>query len=346
MDLAIENQNISGVQLSLCIATMNRAEFLGKTLDSILPQLEPNVEIIILDGASTDSTSDLVASYAAKYENLRYLREDKASGVDIDFDKAVMGARGCYCWLLGDDDLLKPGSISRVLDACRQGHDLVIVDAEVRSADLTELLTRKRLKMRDDSVYLPEDSDRLMKDTGIHLTFIGAVIIRRALWLRRNRQKYYGTEFVHVGVIFQAPNHGTTLVVPEPLISIRYGNAHWSERAFEIWMFKWPQLIWSFDSISQDARLSISPLEPWRNIRNLLLYRAFGSYNSRAFRRLVRPKVKALEMIAPWVVSVLPGVFVNLTVIIFFRLLKPHLKGVLIDLFSSPFWIGNLVRRR
>lgn len=346
MNMALENMNTPEVQLSLCIATRNRGTLIGETLDSILSQSEPNIEIVILDGASKDNTPEVVASYTAKYSNIRYLREDTASGVDIDFDKAVMAARGRYCWLLGDDDLLQPGAIRQVLEACAQGHDLVIVNAEVRSADLTELLTPKRLEFENDLIYPPEKSDRLLKDTGSHLTFIGAVIIRRALWLARDRQRYYGTEFVHVGVVFQAPLNGTTLVVAKPLISIRYGNAHWSERAFEIWMFKWPQLIWSFASINENVRLAISPPEPWRNIKNLLLYRAFGSYNSKAFRRLIRPKVKVLDSIVPWAISLLPGMILNLAAVGFFLLLKPHLKGILKDLFSSPFWVGNLLRKR
>ncbi len=331
------------ILLSLCIATMNRATFLGETLDSILPQMQANVEIVILDGASKDNTSELVALHAARHPNVRYLRADVASGVDIDFDKAVIAARGRYCWLLGDDDLLKPGSIRRVLDACAQGHDLVVVDAEVRNVDLSELLTPRRLAIADDTIYFPREINQLFHNTARHLTFIGAVIIRRDLWFGRDRQKYFGTEFVHVGVIFQAPLPGTTLVMAEPMVSIRYGNAHWSERAFEIWMFKWPGLVWSFDLIQEHERLSISLREPWRNLRNLLLFRAFGSYNSKVFARLIWPRTKALDWAIPWVVSWLPAIPVNLAVFIFLWLLRPHLRGALQDLRSSPNWIGHLV---
>lgn len=333
------------ILLSLCMATMNRAALLGETLESILPQMQANVEIVILDGASKDDTAVLVAGYAARHPNVIYLRENAASGVDVDFDKAVMAARGRYCWLLGDDDLLKPGSIRRVLDACAQGHDLVVVDAEVRSADLSELLTPRRLTIAEDTVYSPPEINELFHETARHLTFIGAVIIRRALWIARDRQKYFGTEFVHVGVIFQAALPGTTLVVAEPMVAIRYGNAHWSERAFEIWMFKWPQLIWSFNLIQEHERLSISLCEPWRSLRNLLLYRAYGSYNAKVFSRLIWPRTKALEWLVPWVVSWVPAVPVNLAVIMFFRLLRPHFRGALQDLYSSPNWIGNLVRK-
>jgi len=340
-----EELHASEILLSLCMATMDRAALLGETLDSILPQMQANVEIVILDGASKDNTAEIVALYAARHPNVRYLREDAASGVDIDFDKAVMAARGRYCWLLGDDDLLKPGSIRRVLDACAQGHDLIVVDAEVRSADLSELLTPRRLTIAEDTVYSSHEINELFHETARHLTFIGAVIIRRSFWIGRDRQKYFGTEFVHVGVIFQAALPGTALVMAEPMVSIRYGNAHWSERAFEIWMFKWPMLVWSFGAVNENVRHAISRQEPWRNIRNLLLYRAMGSYNAKGFVRHVRPKVKVLEMFVPWAISLLPAVLVNLAAVVFFRLFKPELRGIILDLFSSPFWINNFIRK-
>ena len=42
--------------LSICIATHNRADYIGETLDSIIPQLTDEVEIVVVDGASTDAT--------------------------------------------------------------------------------------------------------------------------------------------------------------------------------------------------------------------------------------------------------------------------------------------------
>ena len=42
--------------LSICIATYNRADFIGETLDSIIRQLTDEVEIVVVDGASTDAT--------------------------------------------------------------------------------------------------------------------------------------------------------------------------------------------------------------------------------------------------------------------------------------------------
>ena len=46
--------------LSICIATLNRGNFIGETLDSILSQITPEIEIVIIDGASTDNTEEVI----------------------------------------------------------------------------------------------------------------------------------------------------------------------------------------------------------------------------------------------------------------------------------------------
>jgi abequosyltransferase len=48
--------------LSICIATYNRGGYIGETLDTIIPQLDNDVELLVVDGASTDNTKDVVRS--------------------------------------------------------------------------------------------------------------------------------------------------------------------------------------------------------------------------------------------------------------------------------------------
>jgi hypothetical protein len=133
--------------------------------------------------------------------------------VDGDFDKAVELAHGSYCWLMPDDDLIVPGGIARVIEICNRGPDAVIVDAEVRTADLTERLTSGRLGFTGERHYTEADANRLLADCGQHLTFVGAAVVRRELWLSRQRTPYYGSEFLHVGVLFQSPLPGGVIAL-------------------------------------------------------------------------------------------------------------------------------------
>ena len=72
---------MSAPRLSICIATLNRGAFIGETLESIVSQAANEVEIVVVDGASTDNTEDIVRSYAARFPRLRYLRLENKGGV-------------------------------------------------------------------------------------------------------------------------------------------------------------------------------------------------------------------------------------------------------------------------
>ena len=122
---------MSAKKLSICIATFKRGKFLGETLETIVGQLTPEVELIVLDGASPDNTQELMEQYQRRYPQIRYIREATNSGIDQDYDKAVGYATGDYCWLMTDDDLLRTGALARVLSELKENRDLVIVNAEV-----------------------------------------------------------------------------------------------------------------------------------------------------------------------------------------------------------------------
>lgn len=272
------------VELSICIPTLNRAGFIGETLDSIVAQLEPGVEIVIVDGGSSDGTDQVVAAYVARFPQVRYVRKDggtKASnaGFDRDCSHAVELASGVHCWLMTDDDVLKPGAIARVLQAVRDRHDIVIVSCEVRDLHLEKQLLRARPDLANDRVFAPEEWDDFFRSVIAHVTFVGAVVVRRSLWLERHPEDYFGTGFVHVGVLFRRPIPGTSIVLSDPLVVIRNGNGQWNARAFDIFMRRWPQLIWSFEGLSDGAKRVATPREPWRMLSVLLLQRAYGRYS-------------------------------------------------------------------
>ena len=145
-------------QLSVCIATLNRAKFIGETLDSIISQATDEVEIVIVDGGSSDNTAEIVEQYHQKFPRLHYLKLLKKGGVDQDYCRAVELASGDYCWLL--------------------------VNAEVRTTDFAKQLAPSRIAVKTDQLYGPTEPDRnrLMADVGNYLSFIGAVVVDRAEW--------------------------------------------------------------------------------------------------------------------------------------------------------------------
>jgi abequosyltransferase len=339
---------VSDISLSVCIATRNRGSFIGATLESIICQATQQVEIVVLDGASTDNTGEVIRRYQERFPRLRYSPQDANMGVDQDFAKAVDLAQGEYCWLFSDDDLMKPGAIQAVLDAIKGQYGLIIANAEVRNTDLSRELELQRLPLSADRVYRSDESHQLLADVGDYLTFIGGVIIKRQLWNAREKQKYFGSFFVHAGVIFQSPLPENTLVIAKPLIAIRYGNAMWLDKYFEIWMFKWPDLIWSFAHCPDAVKSRVCRREPWRRFRTLLLHRAKGTCTISTYRKWVEPRLdSSWSRFKSRVIAYLPGRIANLLAVLYFSALgqRPGPPLELVDLRNSPFYYRRLGKR-
>lgn len=332
-------------RLSICIATRNRARFLESTLAHLGLVPGQPVEVVILDGASTDDTTAVVEQARAALAPIRYQRQEVNGGVDRDYASAVALASGDYCWLMSDDDYLAPGAIGRVLAALAGEPSLVVVNAELRTPDMTAVLDPSRLGFSDDRCYEPGEHDRLFADTAGYLTFIGGVVVRRDVWMARARERYFGSGFAHLGVLFESPLPAAAIAIGEPLIQIRHGNISWSERAFSIWMFDLPGLIWSLDSVSERAREAVTPREPWRSPRNLLIYRTLGAYTKRELQRFIAPANPPFRVLMmAGLIARLPGPPLNLAAVLY--CLATRSRVALFSLQASRYYLPRLFRKR
>ncbi len=309
------------MRLSICIATFKRADMIGETLDSIVTQLVEGVEVVVLDGASPDNTAIVVAEFTAQYPAIRYIRAETNSGIDADFDKAVGHALGRYCWLFSDDDTLVPGAIDTVLRELEASDpDLLVVDAEVRDRNIDLLFEPRRLGFTGRRTYNATDTDQMLADLGDALSFIGCAIVRRSLWMERDRQTYYGSLFIHVGTVFQAPLT-SVVALGMSLIRIRIGNAMWTGRGFQIWMFLWPDLVWSFPDFSDAAKSRVVPRLPWRQPQKLLVWRAYGVYDLDGYRRYLGSKSSSLpQRLWMRLIALLPGRVTHAVVVLLLTL--------------------------
>ncbi|WP_140652334.1 glycosyltransferase family 2 protein [Rhodanobacter glycinis] len=334
------------IKLSICIATRNRGEFIGETLESIAAQCTSSVEIVVLDGASSDNTEQVVRALQNAVPALRYFRQEKNGGVDRDYDAVVGLALGEYCWLMSDDDLLMPGAVDAVMRAIERNYSLIVVNTEIRNLDFSQLIDGNRLSFFEDRIYPPSQLEALFEQVSGHLGYIGAVVIRRDLWGARTREQYYGSYFIHVGVIFQWPLPNDTLVISQPLVSIRFGNTQWRPKEFEIRMIRWTELVSSLSSISPEVRARCYRSEPWRSIKSLMFYRAKGTYDLGDYQRWVKPRLASRwDRSKAYAVACFPGPLANLIGLIYCSF-KYHDSTIhYLDMKASRFFIRNWFRQ-
>ena len=97
-------------KLSVCVPAYNAAEFIKKTIDSILAQTYSDFELIIIDNASTDNTFEILKKYTDK--RITLFRNSK-NILSENWNKCISKANGEYIALFHADDIYEPTIIEK-----------------------------------------------------------------------------------------------------------------------------------------------------------------------------------------------------------------------------------------
>jgi abequosyltransferase len=200
----------ASIKLSICIPTYNFGDFIGATLDSVLQQVADGVEVVILDGGSTDQTPAVVCALQERFPALRYHRREERGGIDRDMARTVELARGEYCWLFSADDLMKPGAIPQVLEQVESGLDIYLCGLTLCTCDMRPLKDHPILDVPSDTSFdLGQDDDRRTYferalTTTAFFSFLGSVIFKKARWdAIPLDEEFVGSCWAHVARIFR-----------------------------------------------------------------------------------------------------------------------------------------------
>ncbi len=226
------------IRLSFCIPTHNFGAFIGATLESIISQATENVEIVVVDGASTDNTTDVVRHYQEMFPRLNYRRLDKKGGIDRDMAATVELARGDYCWLLSSDDVLKPGAIQRILNELQSGHKIYLCNRTECDKDLLPLMDQPWLsgEINDCAFHLATKEELLeyfdkSRSIGALFSYMSSIVVHRATWHEiPYDETFTGSNYAHVFRLFSMLQKGGTLkYIKEPLVLCRGDNDSFME---------------------------------------------------------------------------------------------------------------------
>ena len=100
----------NSIKFSICIPNYNYANYIGKTIQSVLDQSYGNFEIIIADNASTDDSISVVNSF--NDDRITLVINNYNIGFSPNLDKATKYATGDYLILLSSDDLMSLNALS------------------------------------------------------------------------------------------------------------------------------------------------------------------------------------------------------------------------------------------
>jgi glycosyltransferase involved in cell wall biosynthesis len=144
--------------ISIITVIFNGEEFLEQTLQSVQNQSYDNIEYIIVDGGSTDSTLDIVKQYSSLID---YWVSEPDDGLYDAMNKGIALATGDIIGIINSDDWYEPDTVQNIVDAFQANPEAMIVHGNMR--------------------YISENGNTLVRKHKPSLFFL----------------KYYGMSYMH-----------------------------------------------------------------------------------------------------------------------------------------------------
>jgi glycosyltransferase involved in cell wall biosynthesis len=119
--------------VSVVVSTYQGEDHICEALDSILTQTLEELELIVVDDGSTDSTPDILASYDDP--RMRVLRNAENAGVSRSVNRGFLEARGRFVARQDDDDVSEPDRLSRQLNFLETHPSVGLVASSYRVID-------------------------------------------------------------------------------------------------------------------------------------------------------------------------------------------------------------------
>ena len=126
-------------KVSVIIPAYNAEKTIIRCLKSVCEQKLSNIEILVVDDGSEDSTASIVKNLAEKDSRIRYIYKDNG-GVSSARNKGLECAKGKYISFVDSDDYVLPDIYISMIDFMKHGADLVIsgfkINDRVESVDI------------------------------------------------------------------------------------------------------------------------------------------------------------------------------------------------------------------
>jgi len=126
----------------------------------VVSQWSPSIELVVMDGGSTDGTLEILRRYQ---RNIAVLRSGPDGGPTAAINEGVRRASGDVVALLPGDDWLEPGALARVVEEFAAAPDLDVLSCGTRYVRFDESGTERTLAQFTDAPTLAFDLPAVLR---------------------------------------------------------------------------------------------------------------------------------------------------------------------------------------
>ncbi|MDD4929265.1 MAG: glycosyltransferase family 2 protein [Gallionella sp.] len=218
--------------LTIAIPTYNRANFLdlclkriGEEVDSLSADQCKLVKLYVSNNASTDNTTEIISRYKLKAAGeFEVVNNPENIGGERNVAQCYTAATTPYVWVLGDDDLVLPNKLCRVLDSLiRQDIDILYVNGYSYSDDYLDEPSRGK---GNSGIEVSSSALEFVRRTHVMLTFITALVVRTGVKVELVSEVVKGSNLPQLGWILPLVRDGKKFVIlRDRVYAAKIGNS-------------------------------------------------------------------------------------------------------------------------
>lgn len=205
--------------ISIGLPVYNGEKYIRRTIESVLAQTYHNIELIICDNASTDSTLEIVESYAQKDKRIQIYRQETNLGAIPNYRLALELASGKYFKWIAADDVITADFLENCLGILEDRPEIIFVYSKAAFIDDED----KIIYFFDDVMTLEEwtsaPAERMRQHMGAVLrdgsaanVFVFGLARTNVLKELEPLGNYFGCDFVYTADVFL---HGEIYEYPQ-----------------------------------------------------------------------------------------------------------------------------------
>jgi len=224
-DIAVEQQPL----VSICIPVYNAEKTIAETLPTILGQTYRNMEILVVDNASTDRTPALLKEF--NDERIKIYRNEINIGAEGNFSKAVQLANGKYIALFHADDLYMPEMVEKQVSAFQKFPSVGAVFTLANHINSRgEIIGESHfpIELKNAEIHsFPDIFEATLKN--MNILMCPSAMVRSKLYkeLIPFDMERFGTSS-DLDIWLRVLETHTVVILQEKLMSYRFSSDHWS----------------------------------------------------------------------------------------------------------------------
>jgi glycosyltransferase involved in cell wall biosynthesis len=254
------------VRISLVTPSFNQAQFIRRTIDSVLEQTgDFELDYRVIDGGSTDGTIEILKSYG---DRVKWISEPDRGQVDA-INKGLSSATGDVVGWLNSDDVLLPGALQRVSEAFDANPQAEWVHGRCKIIDEHDREVRRWI-----SAYKHYRSRHHSLETFLTENYVSQMTV---FWRRDAQQKIglldpeirYAFDY---DLILRLAHRGPPVYIEDPIACFRWYTTSKSGSGFVVQMTETAEIAAS----SPRSSVSIRARALVKKFAIINIYRAYG----------------------------------------------------------------------